>query len=83
MEQLDKGEIKIIAGFLASSLEIEDDMSSELYGEFLNREIWPSNLSEEIFQVVKKFLTTVIQETEGHKKLFSNLLKEIKNNDQR
>jgi len=66
-------EVKIIAGFLVSALDIEDDMSDSVYGEYLSRETWPDNLDEEVFEMIKNLLTTLIEETEGHKKAFLEL----------
>ena len=73
-----KREIKLIGGFLSSSLDIEDDMSFEVYAEFLERENWPAQLNEDSFQIIKNHLLTLIQETEEHKKAFLNLQRELK-----
>ncbi|MBI2038512.1 MAG: hypothetical protein HYT19_01140 [Candidatus Nealsonbacteria bacterium] len=66
-------EVKIIAGFLASALDIEDDMSESVYGEYLNRETWPADLEEKVFDMIKNLVAILIEETEGHKKSFSGL----------
>ena len=69
----DSSEAKVIAGFLASALDIEDTMSLNVYGDFLDRQSWPANLEEEAFQTIRNFLTTLIQDTEAHKKTFLEL----------
>ena len=66
-------EVKIIAGFLASALDIEDDMSTSVYGEYLSRETWPADLDEKVFEMIKNLVTVLIEETEGHKKAFLGL----------
>lgn len=67
------GEVKIIAGFLASALDIEDDMSKSVYGEYLDRETWPADLDDRAFEMIKNLVTVLIEETEGHKKAFLGL----------
>lgn len=66
-------EVKIIGGFLSSALDIEDDMSTSVYGEYLNRETWPADLDEKVFEMIKNLVTVLIEETEGHKKAFLGL----------
>ena len=67
-----------MGGFLASSLDVEDDMSFEVYAEFLEEENWPDGLNEESFQIIKNYLLTLIQETEKHKKIFLDLQNKLK-----
>lgn len=78
-KDLNQKEVKIIAGFLASALDIEDDMSKSVYGEFLDKKNWPVNLETDVFETTKKLLTILIKETEEHKKRFLNLMKKINN----
>jgi len=73
-------EVKVIAGFLASALDIEDTMSLNVYGDLLDRQSWPANLTEETFQNIRNFLTTLIQDTEAHKKAFLELKNKLNNN---
>ena len=73
-------EVKVIAGFLASALDIEDTMSLSVYGDLLDRQSWPANLTEETFQNIRNFLTTLIQDTEAHKKAFLELKNKLNNN---
>lgn len=68
-----ENETKVIAGFLASALDIEDNMSKEVYSEFLDRGSWPKQLSDDCFQEIKSLLDILIKDTEEHKKMFLNL----------
>jgi CRISPR/Cas system-associated endoribonuclease Cas2 len=68
---------KTIGNYLASALDMEDHMSIAVYGEYMQRSVWPSNLSEEAFENIKKLLTVVIEETEMHKRMFSELQKKL------
>ena len=78
-KNLNQKEIKIIAGFLASALDIEDDMSRSVYGDFLNRKNWPVSLDADAFEEIKNLLMILIEETEEHKKRFLNLMEKVDN----
>ncbi len=65
--------------FLDLSIGIEDQMSQETYGKFLDRSAWPALLPDDSFEAIKEGLTTLIKETEGHKAAFENLKERIKN----
>ena len=73
-------EIKLVAGFLESALDIEDKMSESVYGEFLNRKVWPANLEDSAFELIKERLFILIKETEDHKKIFLNLKNNLNGN---
>ena len=71
MEQ--KSDKKVIAGFLAMALDFEDRMSISVYADYLERDVWPSMLEEKSFEIIKKLLMILINETEEHKKAFLDL----------
>lgn len=73
-------EVKLVAGFLASALDIEDSMSENVYGPFLKRETWPANLSDGDFRLIKESLFILIEETKEHQKTFSNLKNNLNGN---
>ncbi len=52
-------------------------MSIDVYGTYLSRSAWPASLDEEVFENIKKLLTIVVEETEGHKQAFSELQKKL------
>jgi hypothetical protein len=66
-----------IGNYLASALDIEDHMSIEVYGDYMQKSAWPTALSDEAFENIQKLLTVVIEETEMHKKAFSELQKKL------
>ena len=66
-----------IGNYLASALDIEDHMSIEVYGAYMQKSAWPTTLSEEAFENIKKLLIIVIEETEMHKKAFSALQQKL------
>jgi len=72
---------KIISGYLASALDLEDQMSIDIYGEFLDKNAWPADLDEKVFEKIKQLLGVVISETEMHKKVFLELQKKLTDAD--
>jgi len=66
-----------IGNYLLSALDMEDHMSIDVYGNYMQRSAWPADLNEEAFENIKKLLTIVIEETEMHKKAFSELQKKL------
>ncbi|MDP2741165.1 MAG: hypothetical protein Q8O66_00540 [bacterium] len=66
--------------YLASALDLEDRMSLEVYGELLDQNAWPADLDKEVFENIKQLLGIVIEETEMHKKAFSELQKKLSDN---
>ena len=73
--------VKLVAGFLASALDMEDHMSLAAYGEFLNRGIWGDKLDDELFNIVKEQIDTLVKETEEHKQAFLNLQRKLGQNN--
>jgi len=62
------------------ALDIEDQMSKDVYGEYLRRSFWPKNLGKEVFEAIKTSLMILIRETENHQKTFSALKKKMNEN---
>ncbi len=79
MDKSNKANAKVIAGFLTLALDIEDQMSIAVYGEYLDKKIWPAILEKETFQIIKDNLMILIQETEEHKKTFLSLKNKLNN----
>ncbi|MDO8663743.1 MAG: hypothetical protein Q7K28_02830 [Candidatus Wildermuthbacteria bacterium] len=71
--------IETVAGFLDLALDIEDQMSRSVYGEFLQRKAWPANLEEDVFEAISASLMILIKETEEHRLEFLNLKKKLEN----
>jgi hypothetical protein len=80
MAKENEKEKKIMGGYLASALDIEDHMSIEVYGDFLYRNAWPADLEENVFENIKQLLGVVIKETDMHKKTFLELQKKLNDN---
>lgn len=72
-----KKDIEVITGFLEAALDIEDQMSRDVYGEFLKRKAWPANLEKEVFEALTSSLMLLIRETEEHRLRFLALKKKL------
>ena len=70
---------RVMVSFLDTALDIEDQMGGEVYAEFLNRDIWPVNLKDDLFSTIEELLTVLIKETAEHKKEFLNLKNKLNN----
>jgi len=65
-----------IGGMLASALNMEDDISSGVYEDYLNRRHWPEQLEEDSFRNIQRRLTVLIDDTRKHKKILQALVRE-------
>lgn len=70
------GKPDTIGGVLASALSMEDEISTGVYEEYLDRQHWPERLDEGVFLEIKKRLTVLIEDTKKHKKILQALSKE-------
>jgi hypothetical protein len=68
-----------LANFLTAALDMEDEIASGVYKDYVKAENWPKNLKPEVFQQIKEYLTILIDDTRRHKKIIEGL---IKQNDQ-
>ena len=77
----DERNIKTVAGFLASALELEDKITNSSYQDYLNRSAWPDRLEESAFRKIQGYLTTLITDTEQHTKDFISLQEKFNSDD--
>ena len=75
------GRQETLAGFLASALNMEDQISSGVYADYLERENWPVGLDEPAFHEIKRRLTTLIRDTKRHREILQRLGKETSRNE--
>ncbi len=69
---------KILAGFLVSAMDMEDEIARGVYNDYLKRGNWPANLTDESFNEIKQKLKILVDETIQHKQIFSDLLERLK-----
>ncbi len=65
-----------IGGMLASALNMEDEISSGVYEDYLNRRHWPEQLGDDAFAEIRRRLTVLIEDTKKHKKILHALVNE-------
>jgi hypothetical protein len=65
---------KIIAGYLASAMDLEDEVSDSIYREYMEPARWPPDIDMDVFQEIQKYLTTLIEDTERHRIKISGLI---------
>ena len=65
---------KIIAGYLASAMNLEDEISDSIYLEYMDPAKWPPGVDMNVFQEIQKCLTTLIEDTKRHRITLSELI---------
>ena len=65
-----------IGGILASALNMEDQISSGAYEDYLQRSNWPAQLDDEVFHEIRKRLTTLIEDTKRHRAIIEALVRD-------
>ena len=66
---------RTLAGVLATAIDMEEQIAGGVYEEYLERENWPERLDDDIFETIRGFLTTLIDDTRKHKQILSALAK--------
>ncbi len=67
---------KTIAGYLASAMDMEDEISNGVYEDYMDLDNWPAGIDLNIFQEIRKYLTTLIEDTRRHRKIVQGLIKQ-------
>jgi len=70
------GARETIGGILASALNMEDQISSGVYEDYLQRRNWPAQLDEEVLHEIRKRLTTLIEDTKKHRAIVEALVRD-------
>ena len=65
---------KILANFLASALDMEDEVSNSVYNDYMDAKNWPKNIKPEVFQSIKRYLTILIEDTRKHRQIILELM---------
>ena len=65
-----------LANFLASSLDMEDEISNSVYKDYMDAKNWPKNLKPETFQKIREYLTVLIEDTRRHRKIILGLIEQ-------
>ena len=65
-----------LAGFLASALKIEDQISRAVYEDYMSRGNWPPQIDDATFLEIQTRLTTLIQDTKRHREMILALIEQ-------
>ena len=65
---------KTIAGYLASAMDMEDEISNGVYQDYMDLDKWPAGIELDVFQEIRKHLITLIEDTKRHKVIISALI---------
>ncbi len=65
-----------MAGFFASALDMEEEISNSVYKDYMDAKNWPKNLKPKVFQNIRQYLNVLIEDTQKHKKIISGLIKQ-------
>jgi hypothetical protein len=68
-----RSEPKTLQGLLLSALDMEDEIAHSVYRDFMQREKWPADLKDEIFEDIRKYLNILLQDTQKHRKIITHL----------
>jgi hypothetical protein len=63
-----------LANFLTAALDMEDEISRSVYKDYIKAANWPKNLKPEAFLEIKGYLTTLIEDTQRHRKIILGLI---------
>jgi hypothetical protein len=74
-------ELKTEKGLLLSALDMEDKIAHSVYREYMERENWPADLKDEVFEEIRKYLATLLNETEQHRNIIRQLQSKLGQND--
>lgn len=64
---------KKLGGFLASALDLEEQVSNSVYRDYLQRENWPDEFDPQVFETIQKHLVYLIEDTQKHIKWIMDL----------
>jgi len=65
-----------IGGVLVSALDMEDQISSGVYEEYMDRQRWPGHLDDATLAEIQQRLTVLVEDTKKHKKILQALVRE-------
>jgi tryptophanyl-tRNA synthetase len=70
----------ILGNYLATALDMEDEIANSVYKDYVNAKNWPKNLRPDAFEKIKEFLTILIEDTRRHRKIIAGLIEQYDRN---
>jgi hypothetical protein len=62
-----------VQGMLVSALDMEDEIAHSIYRNYMERENWPSELKDDVFEQIWNYLNTLLDDTKRHRTVIKNL----------
>jgi hypothetical protein len=72
---------KTISGVLLSALDMEDEITHSIYRDYMDRKNWPVDLKDETFEQIRKYLTTLLDDTQRHRNTIKYLQSKLDHHD--
>ena len=63
----------MISGILLSALDMEDEIAHSIYRDYMNRENWPVEVTDEVFEEIRKYLVILLDDTQRHRTIIRAL----------
>jgi hypothetical protein len=60
--------------FLASALDMEDEVSNSVYRDYMSEKNWPKSLPPDVFKNIREYLNILMEETQNHRKIILGLM---------
>lgn len=64
---------KAISGMLLSALDMEDEIAHSIYQDYMDRKNWPAEITDEVFEEIRKNLSVLLDDTQRHRKIIKAL----------
>jgi hypothetical protein len=74
------GEVKLLAGYLVSALDMEDEINNSIYEDYLDKKNWPKSIDPQIFKTITQYLNVLIEDTRKHRKIIAGLIEKYGRN---
>lgn len=74
---------KTVKHFLSSALHLEEQFSTSIYRDYLDREDWPADLSPDVFEKIRHHLTVLIEDSAKHEQSLHALSRQYADGENR
>lgn len=62
--------------FLSSAVDMEEQFSNSVYHDYLDPEDWPADLKPDVFEIIRKNLTVLIEDSKKHEDILRELTRQ-------
>ncbi len=76
-------DLKTLGHFLSSALHLEEQFSSSVYRDYLDREDWPADLNPDVFEQIRQRLTILVEDSAKHEQVLHGLSRDCLGDENR